>query len=148
MPIPTRYDSAGRVQPTEYRNLIAPAECLLCKRIGHEPDEVFANIGVELDLYGQCYLCTDCCFEIAAFVLCVPPDEHQRLKDEYVALGAINHGLIKKNEYLKGLLDARINTAGSGEPDSDGSVSVPLLEVDSAADEIDRILNADQSKSA
>lgn len=146
--MPTRYDSSGKIQPTEFRNLLAPAECLMCKRIGRQSDEIFANLGVELEFYGMCYLCQDCCHEVANFVMCVPPEQHDHLKDEYLVLQANNHGLTKKVEYLKGLLDARIDSAGSSESDSDGDASVSLFEVDDAADEIDRILKSEQSKSA
>lgn len=143
----TRYDSSGRVQPTEGRYLIQPGECLLCKRIPKNSDEIFANLGVELDYYGQCYLCTDCCGELANFVLYVSPTTHQSLSDEYLAIRVQNLGLKKQVDYLKGLLDARIDFAGSSEPDSDGSSSIPLFEVNGAADEVNRILDEYESES-
>lgn len=144
----TRYNSSGRIQPIEYRNLARPGECLLCKRIGRSPDEIFANIGVELDFYGDCYLCQDCCHEFASFVMAVPEDTHRKLVDEYVALQAINVGLVKKIEYLRGLLDARINSAGSSKSDSDEPSGVPVFETEPDTGFIDSILEPNKSVSS
>lgn len=146
--ITTRYDSSGRIQPIESRNLWHPGHCALCGRIGRSPEEHFANLQVELDFFGSIYLCLDCCAEVAAFIQFLPP---QDLVDTQVALERAEHAnevLTAQNEYLRGLLDARINLAGSSESDSDGDDGFSLPEIDDAADEIDRILESEQSKSA
>jgi len=146
--MPTRYDSAGRIQPIEYRNLAIPAECLLCKRIGTSPDEIFANLQVELGFYGDCYLCQNCCHEVASFVMAVPYEQHQQNKHQLSVLDAKIFELKKKNAYLRSLLDARIDSSGDSESDSDGAVSVPLFETEPDTTFIDRILDADESVSS
>lgn len=145
---PTRYDSSGRVQPIEYRNLAVPAECLLCKRIGSSPDEIFADLRVELAFYGDCYMCQNCCHELASFVMAVSFERHQQVKDENSVLDTRVVGLIKKVNYLKGLLDARIDSSGRSEPDSDGTVGVPLLEVEPLTTFLDSVLDSDKPVSS
>lgn len=141
-----RQDYAGKVQPIEFKNLIAPGECLLCKRIGRQPSEIFADLHVELEFYGVAYLCTDCCMELANFVGAVDSDVHKRLKTEYHTLVETLATMTKQIEYLKGLLNARIDSVGGSESFSDGDASLPLFEVDSPADSVDRILNEYESE--
>jgi hypothetical protein len=104
-------------------------------------EEIFANPIIELEDYGYIYFCLPCCAEIGAFVSMIPREQMEILavdRDSYKAsfLNATN-----ENTYLRGLLNARISLAGeyaeSGEPDSNGSVSVSLLEVKPKSDEPD-----------
>lgn len=146
----TRYDSSGRVQPIEFGNLISPATCVLCNRIGRERHEIFANLGIELEFYGGVYLCQDCCLELAGFVMAVP---HETVELYRITVEELKKDLTlahAQNEYLRGLLDARIKSAGVivGEFNSDGNDDVSLPEVESAATEVDRLINEYKSKSA
>jgi len=146
----TRYDSSGRVQPIEYGNLINPGTCALCNRIGRDPHEIFADLGVELEYYGMMYLCQDCCLELADFVMAVPQDRYDPM---LARLKSTEHTLLevmKQNEYLRGLLNVRIESAGIivGEPDSDGDDDISLPEAESAAAEVDRLINEYKSEPA
>jgi hypothetical protein len=141
-----RYDSSGRVQPTEFGRMLDPGLCLLCSRPGNSSEEVFANLGVELEYYGVAYLCLECCAEIADFVLFKSPDAYNSLLDSLDIYRRRNIQLSEQLAEAKRLVDVRINSAGDNVISSDGSVSVPLFEVDSPADEVDRILNDHKSK--
>lgn len=126
--------------------MLDPGLCLLCSRPGNAPEEVFANLGVELEYYGVAYLCLECCAEIADFILFKSPDAYESLLD---SLETYRRRTIQLSEQLaeaKRLVDVRIDSAGDSVFGSDGSVSVPLFEVDSTADEIDRILNDNKPK--
>lgn len=123
----TRIDSAGRVQPIEYRNLATPGQCLLCARIGRLPEEVFANLGVELDFYGLVYLCLDCCAEVASFICFVDPKAFNEATYEINKLKDANRALLNQLKEAKGLINARIDTAGVAVSNSTGAPSIPVL---------------------
>ena len=146
----TRYDSSGRVQPIEYGNLISPATCVLCNRIGRDRHEIFANLGIELEFYGGVYLCQDCCLEIAGFVMAVP---HETVELYMITVGKLRKELglaYAQNEYLRGLLDVRIESAGVvvSEPDSNGDDDFSFSQIESAAAAVDRLIDEYKSKSA
>ena len=143
-----RYDNAGRIQPTAFGRMLHPGLCMLCSRPGNDPDEVFANLGVELEDYGSVYLCLECCAEVASFIEFKAPDAYDTLLDSIENYRTRNIQLSNQLAEAKRLLDVRIESAGYRELHSDGSVDVPLFEVDSAADEVDRILNDHESKPA
>lgn len=143
--IQTRYDSSGRIQPIEFRNLWHPGTCALCARIGRSSDEHFANLQVELEFYGSIYLCLDCCAEVGDFIRMIPREKMELLALERDNLAQALASANNENVYLRGLLNARIDSAGSSESDGYESASVPLFEVDDSADELDRILNPDES---
>lgn len=130
-----RFDSAGRVQPVEYKYMAAPATCLLCSRIGRDSEELFANLGVELEYFGVAYLCQDCCSEIANFICYVPYDQHKTVGEDNIKLLKEAESLREKLYYVKGLLDARINSVGSNVPVGDGSSDPTLFEVESESDD-------------
>lgn len=142
----TRVNSAGRVQPTEGRYLATPGTCAICNKVPTSPDEIFANPGIELEFHGVLYFCVACCLELSAFVMAVPEDRAMQLVDANIELGKRNHYLMNQVTYLKGLLDARIDLAGSGEPISDGVVGLPISQVELDAAEIDRITNKYKSE--
>lgn len=146
----TRYDSAGRVQPIEFGNLISPGTCCLCARIGRDRHEIFADLGVELDHYGMLYLCQDCCLELASFVMAVPAEQVELYKLSVEELKKDLTILHQQNEYLRGLLDARIESAGvvDSEPDSDEPDGVPVLTTESATADLDKLLNKYKSEPA
>lgn len=146
MTLTWRYDNSGRVQPTEFGRMAHPGTCLLCSRVGTFPEEVFANLGVELEFYGVAYLCLECCAELASFVNYKAPQEYELLLDSLEKYRERNVSLSNQLAEAKRLLDVRIESAGYREPSRDGFVDVPLFEVDSAADEVDRILNDNESK--
>ena len=139
-------NSACRIQPIRYGDMAQPGTCLLCNRIGHNPDELFATLNVELAFYGIAYLCTECCAEIADFIMFKSPKAHQELSAKYEALQKDWNILRAQLAEAKGLLDARINSAGSGEPDGDGTASVPVSQAQSISVDLDRILNNDKSE--
>jgi hypothetical protein len=120
----------------------------MCGRAPKNTEEPFLNLFVELDYFGALYLCTDCGSEIAEAMGYIPHERHQRLRDEYEVSSDIVLQQFQKINYLKGLLDARIDSAGSSEPDSNGIASVPVLEDESGQDSVDEIINGLQSVSA
>jgi hypothetical protein len=144
----TRYESSARVQPTEGKYLAHPGTCAICGKVPSNMEEIFANPLIELEQYGYIYFCTACCFEVGSFVMMVPSDEAQYLKAAVNGLETSLRNAKNENTYLRGLLDARISAAGSGESDSDGVVSIPLFEVESGQDSIDSLINGLQSESA
>lgn len=123
----TRIDSSGRVQPTEYRNLSTPGQCLLCSRIGRLPEEIFANLGVELDFYGLVYLCLDCCAEVANFICFIDPKRVAEAEQEVKTLKDANRSLLNQLQEAKGLINARIDTAGNRVSPSNGTTSPTVL---------------------
>lgn len=141
-----RMDSAARVQPIRFGDMAQPGTCLLCNRIGHSPDELFATLNVELEFYGIAYLCQECCKEVAGFVLYKDPADHEKLANKYAVLLKDHDILRKQLAEAKGLLDARIDSAGSSEPDGDGTPSVPVSSAQSISTDLDRILNNDESE--
>lgn len=134
----TRYSSSGRVQPIQYGNMALPGTCLLCNRIGHTQDEVFATLGVELEFYGLAYLCLDCCAEIADFIMFKPPARMDALEQQVTMLVTSNFKLQASLAEAKGLINARIDAAGRDEPRSDGDVSVSVPEVESGSAEVNQ----------
>ena len=141
-----RMDSSGRIQPIRYGDMAQPGTCLLCNRIGHNPDELFATLNVELEFYGIAYLCTDCCGEVANFVLFKSPKDYESVQKKYAVLLTDWNILRAQLAEAKGLLDARINSAGSSEPDGDGTAGVSVSQAESVSVDIDRLLNDDESK--
>jgi hypothetical protein len=146
MELTWRYDNSGRIQPTEFGRMLDPGLCLLCSRPGRTQDEVFANLGVEIEYYGIAFLCLECCAEVADFINFVSPEKHANneaeikdLKDDMVRLKA-------QLGEAKGLLNARIDSAVDCKHDSDGTASIPFPKVDRTADEVNRILNVDKPK--
>ena len=144
----TRYDNSGRVQPTAFGNLLHPGICLLCRRPGRSSDEIFANLGVELEEYGIAYLCLECCAEIADFICFKNPEEYREMRSSYLDLVIERNVLLAQLQEAKGLLNARIDSAGYSEPSSDGNDDLSIPEALSTADEIDRILNENKSDAA
>lgn len=141
----TRYDSAGRVQPVQYGNMAHPGICLLCNRIGKKPDEIFASLGVELEYYGVAYLCLECCAELADFIRYKSPDAFFALKLKHEALKLENEVLKDQLAEAKGLLNARIDSAGRRSAVGDGASSVHVSETESEPGFVDRVLNSDKS---
>lgn len=141
-----RQDSSGRVQPTEYRNLIHPGQCLLCARIGRTPDEVFANLGVELEFYGIAYLCTDCCMECASFVGAVDSEQWDKYRQEATAHIAEYDRLVAEVKILRSALDARVTVAIDRLLDKHGNDDLSVPEDESAAEGFDRLLKQDESE--
>jgi hypothetical protein len=105
-------------------------------------DEIFANPVVELDFFGYLYFCQACCAELGSFVNMIPEaqylDTKASLKEHHAALTYARNQI----EYLKGLLNARIDLVGSGQPISDEPVSVSLLETEPVADNIDTLIDS------
>ena len=134
---------SGRVQPTEFGRLLSPAACVLCGRIGRTNDEIFANLGIELELYGCLYLCTGCCEEIARFVEYHHSDEVNALKH----LCEVNLAWVKReqaeNTRLRKLVDVFINTGSIDGSSVDGDSSLHVSEAESDSDYINSILNGD-----
>lgn len=128
-----RQDSSGRVQPIEYRNLASPAQCLLCNRIGHSPDEIFATLGVELEFYGIAYLCTDCCNEIANFVGAVDSERYDEMVSAADQMFDNWMNALKQVDTLRGILNGRIDLAVLGEPLGDGDDGLPVSEDERAS---------------
>lgn len=142
-----RQDSSGRVQPVEGKYLAHPGTCFMCSRPPKKPEEIWANLGnVEYDIDSTGYLCLDCCAEIADFIMFINPEKYARAMMDLEAVESANETLTAKVEYLRGLLNARIDLAGSSEPDSDGAPNVPVSTSELTADDIDRILNDNESK--
>ncbi len=142
-----RQGSAGRIQPIEYGNLMQPGQCVLCNRIGHTNDELFATLNVELEFYGLVYLCQDCCFEVADFVGCVRQERHEETINKLRVLGNLVKDLDNQVQYLRGILDARISAAGSGVASDGGTYGVPLPKAEFDSDYVNSILNGNQPKS-
>lgn len=143
-----RTDYSGRIQSIRYGNMAEPGTCLLCGRIGRTADELFANLQTELEYYGIAYLCTDCCAEAADFILYKSPEKYEELKRKYEALQRDWNALRSQLAEAKGLLDARINSAGSSEPNGNGTAGVHVSSSESEPDDIDRILNDNEPVSA
>lgn len=140
-----RMNSAGRIQPIRFGDMAQPGTCLLCNRIGHDSNELFATLNVELEFYGIAYLCTECCAEVADFIMFKSPKAHQELKAKYDALQKDWNLLRAQLAETKGLLNARIDSAGTSESDGDGAAGVYVPEAEQFSDDVDRILNDDKS---
>lgn len=143
-----RQDSSGRVQPTEYRNLLQPGTCALCSRIGRYPEEVFANLGVELEYYGIVYLCPECCAEIADFIMFKSPERYDELTDRHIKLAHDYDVAMAELTRTRMLLNARIDSFISGESDSDGAVSLSVPEAERQSVESDSVIDSDEPESA
>lgn len=143
-----RFNSAGRVQAIEGMYLAHPGTCLLCGKVPDNSQEYFASLGVELEYYGVAYLCQACCHEIADFVGFVSPDNAEELRTANDNLFEANKKLHRSLQTAKGLLDARINSASDDLPDEHEPPSIPLFEVESNTDIVDRILNGDKPESS
>lgn len=142
-----RQDSSGRVQPVEGKYLAHPGTCFMCSRPPKQPEEIWANLGnVEYDIDSTGYLCLECCAEIADFIMFINPEKYAQSKRELKAVESENETLAAKVEYLRGLLNARIDLAGTSEPDSDGAPNVSVYSVELTTNEIDRILNDNESE--
>jgi hypothetical protein len=136
-----REGTAGRVQSVNGQYLAHPSACCMCGRAPKHIEEPFLNLLVELDYFGALYMCTDCGSEIAEAMGYIPHDRHETLRNEYNILTAQVLDQFQKINYLKGLLNARIDLARYGQPDSDGTISVPVLEDESGQDSVDEIIN-------
>jgi hypothetical protein len=110
-------------------------------------DEVFANPLIELEQYGCIYFCTGCCAEAGAFVLMVPKIEVAYLKAAVDGLESSLRIAQQENAFLRGLLDARITSAGYDEPSVHVPASFPFSEVESVSDDIDSIIDGLQPES-
>lgn len=143
-----RFNSAGRIQPTEYRNLLQPGQCALCNRIGRTPDEIFANFSVELEYYGMLYLCQDCCNEVVSFMEGATVGQVADLRAAIREWQKGYDDLFNENQYLKELLNVRIKSAGRGEFSSNGIVSLPIFETEQPTAELDRESKSDEPESA
>lgn len=138
----TRVDSAARVQPTEGRYLAHPGICATCGKSPDNMEEIFANPIIELEQYGYIYFCQACCAEIGSFVMMVPAKSYGHMLEKVAGLQDHIDRLDRENAYLKGLLNARIDSAGRGESVSDEPSSVSLLEVEPVADDFDSFVNS------
>jgi hypothetical protein len=136
-----RQGLSGRVQPILGQYLAHPSHCAMCTRTPHTPEEYFLNLNVELDYFGFMYLCPDCAVEIGESVSSVPYERFQELEEHAAAMSVLIVENTNQIAYLKGLLDARIDLARSGVPNSDESVSVPVLEVESESDDVDSLID-------
>lgn len=136
-----RQDSSGRVQPVEYRNLIEPATCALCGRIGRYPEEIFASLGVELEHYGMVYLCLECCAELADFICFKSPEAYDKLLDTSISLAHDYDEAKAQLERAVGLLHARIDFIVVSGPNSDGATSLPFSEVERESDSLDSTID-------
>jgi hypothetical protein len=143
-----RYDDSGRIQPTHFGHMLHPATCLLCSRIGKAPEEVFANLGVDLEFYGMVYLCLDCCAEVAGFIKFVSTDRFDTLQEQVGLLSDRNSKLLLQLDEARRLVDVRIDNAGDSLFDSDVDASVPVPASDGATDSIDRLLNDNEPEFA
>jgi len=140
----TRYSSSGKIQPIEGKNLIEPGTCLMCSKPCYDPSEVWANPGVEIEHYGMVYICLDCCAEVADFINFRSPKVYKDLEEKYKVLQNDWDILRKQLAEAKGLLNARIDSAGSSEPVGDESAGVVVSETESDSDFIDSVINIDK----
>lgn len=138
---------SGRVQPIDAQYMAEPATCCMCSRPPFNPQEVFLNLGVELEFFGFLYLCPSCAVEIGESVSSVPYERHEELRNEYLVQSTIVVEQYQKINYLRGLLDARIDLAGSSKPDSDGTISVPVPTDEQGQDSVDSIIDGLESES-
>lgn len=143
--VETRVNSSARVQPTEGKYLAAPGICALCGRPPKNPEEIFANPAIEQELYGVFYYCTECCAELASFINYVSPKSVEADKTANRLLRERVQFLSEQVDYLRGLLNARISAAGSGQPISDGTFGLPVSEVESNSDFVDRVIDGLES---
>lgn len=143
-----RQNSSGRVQPTESRYLLQPGTCLLCSRVGKSMDEVFANLGVELEYYGIAYLCLECCAEVADFIGFVSPERFEIQANDLIKTIHELDETRAQLERASRLLHGRVDSAISGESDGDGTSSVPLSEAKSGSTSLYQTLNAVKSESS
>lgn len=118
-----RQDSSGRLQPIRFGDMAQPGTCMLCNRIGHTNDELFATFNVELEFYGIIYLCQECCAEVASFVCFIDPNTYLDLQGKYMELVNTYVSTRKQLDEAKGLLNARIDSAGSDEFNVDDFIS-------------------------
>lgn len=143
----TRVNSSARVQPTEGRYLAFPGVCALCSRPPKNPEEIFANPAIEQELYGVFYFCTDCCAELAAFINFVSPKSVEADKTANRLLRERVQFLSEQVDYLRGLLNARISAAGSGQPISDGTSGLSVPSAESDTDFINQVIDGLESDS-
>lgn len=141
-----RQDSSGRIQPTEGRYLWYPGYCCMCSKPPEKMEEPFANLQVDIELFGNLYLCLNCCAEVADFIGFKSP----RLYNETIkALAEANVKVEELEDQLleaRGLLDARIRSAGRrGDPAKSLGNGTPSVDVSASKpkpDIVDSILNA------
>jgi len=138
----TRVDSAAKTQPTEGRYLAHPGTCATCNKSPDNTEEIFANPIIELEYYGYLYFCQACCTELGSFVNMVPARTYEAQITLARDLAEKNIHLGNQIEYLKGLLNARVDSVGRGEPVSDDDVSVSLLETEPEPDDINSIIDS------
>lgn len=143
-----RQDSSGRVQPTATGYIAHPGQCLLCARPPIQGGEIFANLGVELEYYGVAYLCLDCCGEIANFINHKSPEQYDKIFDANIELIHKIDETQAQLERAQRLLHGRIDSVIAGEPDSDGTSSVPLSEAKSGSISLYQAFNSGKPKSS
>jgi hypothetical protein len=143
-----RVDSSAKVQPTEGKYLIHPGICLICFKTPDSMEEIFANPLIELEDYGGVFICLACCTEIGSFVRMVPRVEFDYMRATVAGLETSLREAHSQNEYLRGLLNARIDSGGYDESVRDVSASIPLFEVESVTDDIDSLINGIESEPA
>lgn len=142
----TRVDSSARVQPTEGRYLAVPGSCAICGKVPSHMEEIFANPQAELEQYGALYFCQACCLELSAFVMAVPIAVFDKVVAANVELSDRNVFLLNQVDYLREILNARIDSAGAGQPVHDdssaSSVDVPVSKVELAADDVNQLIDS------
>lgn len=142
-----RQDASGRIQPTEGRYLWYPGYCSMCNRPPEKQDETFANLQVDIEQYGNLYLCLNCCAEVADFIGFVSPRIHNRVLGDLSAVQASLQDVEAQLAEAEGLLHARIRNAGNRNDDrkrvSNGSPSVDVLAAEPKSDIVNSVLNSD-----
>ena len=146
--IETLYDTTARVQGMPYRHLRLPGQCVMCNRIGTSSDEVFADLRVDLEVYGDVYLCLDCCTEVAKFIKYVNPTEVEHLREHLAAAQKAVDMMFKQLNYFGSVLNARITAVGDGMSLDDVNASIPVSETEYDADFINSVLVGNESEPA
>lgn len=136
----------GILQPIKFSLMLSPAQCIMCRRIGREPNEIFLDFRVDLEEYGCIYLCVDCAEAVARFIGYVSEDEHGLVNDAYNELSKVYVEQLVITKNLEKILNARINTVSDSEHVLNGPDSLPILKVEPKPIDPVETANGDESK--
>lgn len=99
-------DPSGRVIPITYGRMLSPAVCGVCRRTGHDNNEMFADPQVYEEYIGSFYVCINCATAIIDIFGGVDSATKERLAEDIRELSAENVLLTSKNARLETLVDA------------------------------------------
>lgn len=140
------FQTSNKFRPIWGQYLVEPGTCAGCNRPPAYPEEPFISVQMELEFYGCVYFCLDCTKALATAIGWMGPNATEKIQETNGLLLDRILQLNSQNEYLKELLNVRINASGSREHDSHVAASFSFSETESDATPTDQATDGHESE--